>query len=293
MNKPDNPRAVAGDNQAPDHARQVTEMMARDYAELARSVDTLLAEASDVPERFESDDQMGVAAKLIKRLRDTTARIEAFQKKEKEPFLRGGQAVDAFFFSLWEKCARRVRTAKPGAADILQGRVDEYQQRKLAEEQARRQREAEQREREAREAREREQKAAREAEEARLSAERARKPQHIEAKTEAADQREAEATAAKVDAMIARDAAETAQVATLAKSADLVRTRVDEGPMVTMAREAYAEVVDADALNRDKLWPFIGMAEKEKALRAWARTTGHKEQMAGAKIGFRDKTVVR
>jgi hypothetical protein len=73
----------------------------------------------------------------------------------------------------------------------------------------------------------------------------------------------------------------------------MVRTRLDGGGMATMAQETYAEVVDAGALDKDKLWPFISVSEKEKALRQWARTTDHREQMAGASIGRRPKTVIR
>lgn len=42
---PDNPRAVTGDNAPPDYAREVTERMARDYAETVRTVTELLDDA--------------------------------------------------------------------------------------------------------------------------------------------------------------------------------------------------------------------------------------------------------
>jgi hypothetical protein len=196
-----NPRAVAGDNKAPDYAQRVTEQMARDYAALSDNVALMLDEARALPDAIEDESVLGLYAKLIKRLRDTTARITAFRTAEKEPFLRGGQAVDAFFFSLEDKCARRDRKNKPGAADVLQARLDDYQQRKLAEEQARRRREAE----ESRPGRTRaprggSERAEREAEEARLAAERARKPETTAAKEVVAEQKEAVSDAAKVEA---------------------------------------------------------------------------------------------
>ena len=87
--------------------------------------------------------------------------------------------------------------------------------------------------------------------------------------------------------------AQQAHIDTLAKPADIVRTRVEEGPTVTMQREAFAIVVDAALLDVAKLWPFVALAEKEKALRAWAKNTGYGTQMPGAEVGYRPKTVVR
>ena len=60
-----------------------------------------------------------------------------------------------------------------------------------------------------------------------------------------------------------------------------------------MATEPYALVEDFELLDKAALWPFIKQDVIEQALRAWARTTGHNQQMAGAKIGRRPKTVVR
>jgi mono/diheme cytochrome c family protein len=49
---------------------------------------------------------------------------------------------------------------------------------------------------------------------------------------------------------------------------------------------------DRAKLDKEALWPFFTDAEIEKALRAWAKTTGHRTQMEGAKIGFRAKARV-
>lgn len=288
-----NPRAVAGNNKAPDYAQRVTEQIAIDYAELSANVTLMLDEARVLPKEIEDEATLGLYAKLIKRFRDTTARITAFRTAEKEPYLRGGQAVDAFFFSLEDKCARREKKNKPGAADILQDRLDDYQQRKLAQEQAVRRRAAEETARIERETREAAEKAAREAEEARLAAERARKPETTAAKTEIAEHKETVADAATVAAQVAGAAAEDAYVETLARPADLVRTRVEDGPLVTMNQIGYAEIVDDAKLDKEKLWAFISLDAKEKALRAWAKTTGHRTQMEGAAIGHKNKSAVR
>ena len=65
------------------------------------------------------------------------------------------------------------------------------------------------------------------------------------------------------------------------------------GVLTTMARENYAEIENAALLDKEKLWPFIALEAKEKALRMWAKTTGYGEQMSGAAIGNRPKSVVR
>jgi hypothetical protein len=298
----ENPREVIGANNPPlarsiaaeeNFAATVTAFLDEEYRELQRTVPELLDEARALPAAIEDDAVMGDYAKLIKRLRDTAARAEAFRVKEGEPYLRGKQAVDSFFASLREKCARNDRKAKPGAADILQARLDDYNQRKLAAEQERRRVEAERLRKEAEDRQRAEAEAARKAEEDRLAAERARKPETVVAKEAVADRSEQVAAEAKTEAALATGKAEEAHIATLAKPADLVRTRIDQGPTVTMATEPYAVVEDYDALDLVKLRPFISHEALDKALRSWARTTGFSQEMPGAKVGRRPKTVVR
>lgn len=271
----------------------VTAWLDGQFGETQAIVSELLETARALPTSIDDEATMAEFAKLIRRFRDEAKRIEAFHAKEKAPYLRGGQAVDVFFFSLWEKCIRRSKTAKPGAADILQARLDDYTQRKLAAERERLRREAEEAERVAREAREKAERETREAEEARLAAERARKPETIEQKGAVAAVAEATAALSRADADIAHMDAIEAQVAATARPADIVRTRVEQGPTVTMASEPYAVIEDEAKLDRNALWPFISFDAKEKALRAWAKTTNHNQQMSGAKIGRRQKTVVR
>lgn len=294
MTLADNPRAVRGSNEAPDYAQQVTERMRLDYAEVETTVASLLDEARELPAEIQDDDAKGKFTALIKRLRDLTKRIEAFHAKEGEPYLRGKQAVDQFFFGLWDKCARRDRKNKPGAADILLARLNDYDTRKLAEERARRQREADEAARIAQEAAAERARQEQAAETARLAAERARAPAKAEEKAKLATAAEALADAAKVEDTVAADKAQETHIATLAKPAEIMRHRdANTGTLSTMATEPFAEVLDADLLDKNKLWPFIKLEAKEQALRAWAKTTGHTQQMPGASIGKRPRSVVR
>lgn len=288
-----NPNAVIGDN-LPDYAKTAADEAARQHAALAKTVTDLLAEARELPPQIDDDAMAGVYGTLIKRLRDTVNQIESHHATMKEPYLRGGQGIDSFFFGLWERIAKRSKTAKPGALDILQARVTDYINRKIEAERLKRQREADEAAERERVAQAAAAKAAAEAEERRLAAERARAPQQIETKEAAATAAEVKADSARVDALMATDAADAAHLATKAKSADLARTRVeDAGVLLTARQEPYAEIVDATKLDKEKLWPFISVEAKEKALRAWARNGGHKEPMDGATIGHRNKGSVR
>ncbi|MDE2021087.1 MAG: hypothetical protein KGJ13_12185 [Patescibacteria group bacterium] len=290
-----NPRTAIGSNipDSIDYAKNEIQRLQNEYAETSRSVESLLGEFDEIPEIIEDDVQKSIVASLIKRMRDTTKRIDGLRELEKMPYFRRGQGVDQFFNGLFDRLTRREKRNRPGAADVLQQRLTDYDTKLLLAEQERRRKEAAEAERKAREAREAEAKAAKEAEERHLAAERARLPETREIKQEAAAVAEEMASAARIEAAVANDQAEAAYVDTLARPADIMRNRGADGTLTTMAREFYAEIENANLLDKEALWPFIGLDAKEKALRQWAKTTGHRQQMAGAKIGDRPKSVVR
>jgi hypothetical protein len=292
----ENPRAVIGGNlgtDAPDFARQEVERLEQDYALVAKTAEDLAAEAEPLPDEIPDDDGKEVVVDLIKRMRDTAARAEALRVAEKEPHFRRGQGVDQFFFRIIDKLARRDRKNKPGIADDLQARLTRYDTRKLEEERARLRRIAEEEARKAAAIRAEQERLAREAEEKRLAAERARKPETQAVKEAQAQQAEAAAFEASVETEIADRTAEEAYVGTLAKPADLMRTRTAGGTLSTVARENYAEIVDVSKLDMAVLWPLVTFEAKERALKQWARSTGFTQQMDGAAIGSRPKSVVR
>jgi hypothetical protein len=292
----ENPRAVVGSNQAPEYAQRVTDQMARDYEALTQGVAALLEEARGKPVEVTTDDVALDVGALIKRLGDADKRAEAFRIAEGEPFLRGKNAVDQFFFAIRDKLGRRNkndRSAKPGAIDILQARVSSFLERKRIEEQARRDREAAEQARIAREKAAEDERARLAAEEARLAAERARAPAKVEEKAAIAEKAEEQASVASAEAAIAAERAQEAHIATLAKPAEMARTRGDDGVLLTLAKENYAIMVDRSKLDMAKLWPFFTDSEVEKALRAWAKNTGYTQPMAGAEIGRKNKGVTR
>jgi flagellar biosynthesis GTPase FlhF len=295
-----NPRAVPGSNQAPDYAQQVTDRIAEEYREVGSTMERLLDEARTMPTVVESDEQALLLGALIKRLRDVDSRIESVRTLEGEPYLRGKNAVDSFFFSWRDKIGRRNkndRSAKPGATDVLQARINDYQDRKIAEERARQEAARREADRIAREAAEKAAREAREAEEARLAAERARKPENRMARQAAAEAAESVADLAASDARLAAERAEEARLASLAHPADIARVRGNDntgaGVTLTVGREPYAIMTDRSKIDLELLRPYFTDAEIEKALRGWAKSTGHRIAMEGAEIGHRNKGSVR
>jgi hypothetical protein len=298
----ENPRAVLGDNEPPlakviseqeDFAQTVTDFLNDEFAERPKTVAELLDEARNLPPEIVDDATRAPYPGVIKRIRDEAKLLVALQEKEKTPYLRGGQAVDQFFFGLIDRLARRDKKNKPGAADVLNSRLTAYDTKVLEERQAEARRLAQEAERVAREAQEKAYREAREAEEKRLAAERARKPEIVEQKAAVANAAEVAASSAAAAAAVAANQAEAAHVDTLRRASDIMRDRGGDGTLTTMATEPYAEIEDESKLDRNALWAFINLDAKEKALRSWAKNTGYTKQMDGAKIGKRQKSVVR
>lgn len=285
--------AVIGHNEAPDHAKLVTDRLADEYAEITRSVADALEAARALPKDCDDDDAQGEFAAVIKRLRDLDARVEGIRVVEKEPFLRGGNAVDAFFKGLRAKLFRQNKTDQAGAADVLQARVNAYVQKKADEERRRRQEEervAREQERVAREARE---KAERDQRDAEAKAARARNATNIAAAEEAARKAKADAERLRDEEDRARQERQEKAADASAKTADMVRTRTEQGHMVTARQVPFVEITDEMALNPAVLWAFVKSDAKLAALRSWAKTTQYKQQMPGAVIEMRDEAVVR
>lgn len=286
-------RQVEATDNLPDYAKEETLRLESEFLNTVADVNAALNEARECPKVVEDDAAALSMGAVVKRIRDLVARIKAFREKEVEPHLRRQNAINAFFFSLQDKLVRRDKNAIAGALDILAARVADYQARKLAREQEERAAAA----RAARIEEEKRQAAAREAarlaEEARLTAERARAPAKIEEKQQAAEVQQTKAVEANVEATMATGAALDAHIDTLAKPADMVRTRGDDGVLLTMATEPYAVVEDRSKLDFVKLGPFFTQGEVEKALRAYAKNTGYTVMMEGAAIGKRPKSVIR
>lgn len=286
-----NPRETIGNN-VPDYAAEELRRLNREFDGIENDIIELLNAARALPETVETQETADDYTTVISRFKDLDNKVEALRVSEGLPWLRKTEAVNSFFFSKRERLLRRKKTDAAGGGDVLHSRLHAYNERRLAEEQrirdeaARAARIVEEKARAERERLEREQ---REAEE---RAARARNAGN-KAKAEAAAR---EAAAAAESARQAEEADRSkraeAEANAAAKPADLVRER-HSGAMNTMRREGFAEIVDPMKLDAIALWPFVKDDAKLAALKAWAKTTQHQREMPGARIGFRNDTVVK
>lgn len=276
-----------------DFADVVTAFLEEAYRQYPTQMDQLLDGAANLPNPITTQEDKIATAAVVKDIRDLAAKFDAFHKKEKQPYFRGGQAVDQFFFSMIDQLLRRSRTARAGVGDLLLQRITEYDDRVIAEETARRKAIADEAARVARIAQETAAREAQEAAERQLAEQRARKPDTIQARGAEARGAEARASASGVEAAVAGQRAERAHQDTLITAPEIVRTRSAEGTLSTTVTEKFATLVDKRLVDKEVLWPFIPASEIEKALRAWAKTTDYNTPMAGAEIGKRNKARVR
>jgi hypothetical protein len=264
-----------GDNVTAPYAEGLAERLELDYGELLTSTDDALSDAEGLPQVVESQIDVSAIAEIVKKLRDLSARAVSHRVAEKEPYLRAGEVVYAFF-------TKRVVDPLNAKGKELNGRIDAYKQRQLAEERARR-------EAEAAAARQRQLEAQKAREEAEAAARRARSAQAIEA-------RKAEAARAKVEENLAAIAAEETELATMASSTSMVRERFegnDRSGIVGMRKQNTVYITDVAALDLELLRPYLKHEWLEQALRQWAKATNFEQQMAGAVVEQRDTTVVR
>ena len=280
-----NPDAVSGHNAPKFSAQSVTAAMAHDYAALAEATSALLVEARALPDTVADESALQSVSAVIVKIRDKAKLANATREKEKEPYLRGGQAVDAFFKDIID------RLDKTNA--ILGRRVNCYQQAKLAEERRRRDEEARETARVAAEA------AARLAEQRRLeqdaeeAAARARKAENIAEHKDAAEHHAELAAAASKTAAVALNEAAAAELASKQTPADMTRSRFSEGTLVTMKQIGYVEIIDVSLLDLTALRPFIKEEHLLQALRSWAKINNHKKLMPGAIVEMREEAVIR
>jgi hypothetical protein len=255
-------------------AAKVTDQLALDYAELKTNVKAALDDTESLPTVIESSADVEPIASAIKKLGDFANRATAYRVAEKEPYLRGGDAVFAWFtMGLIEPLNIR--------REQLRVRLDAFKQRQLAEERAKR-------EAEAAAAHKLLLAAAKQREEAEAAASRARSAASLEL-------RQAEARQARVEADLAAARAETTALATMASGTAMVRERFEgeRSGLVGMRKKKTAVVTDSAKLDLERLRHFFKQEHLEYALRAWAAATDYNEQMPGAIVTKTDTTVVR
>lgn len=276
-------------NELPDYAAEVTARLRKDYALLLESVAEVLQRLRELPKVIEDETTLSAYATPITEARDLRKRLEVYHDAEKAPFLRGGQGCDQFFFGEMAKLGRRTEREPAGAIDIAQARVDDHMQRKLTAEREAREAIAAEERRKAEVIRKREEDARQAALEASQKAARARNAENIAAHQAEANRQAAIAEQARRASALAEQEAEDARIDTLAPAADMTRTRLEGGALATMGSTPFVQVIDRNLLNRELLWAHFKDDDILKAVKGWAKTTGHKVPMAGAVIELRNK----
>lgn len=264
-----------GDNIDAPYGTSIVERLEQDYAELLVRAKNMLADAEELPITVESSLDVSVVGDMIVKMRDLSARAESHRVAEKEPYLRSGEVVHAFF---------RKRAIEPldKRRGNLQARLDAFKQRQLAEERSRR-------EAEAAAARRAQQEAQKAREEAEAAARRARSEESARARAE-------EAARARVEADMADAKAEETTLATMQKSTAMVGERFEgseRSGQVGMRKKPVVFIEDIYKLDLELLRPFLREEHLLMALRAWAKETGYQQEMPGAVVALRDTTVVR
>jgi hypothetical protein len=256
------------------YAEGIPDRLELDYAELKINAMTALDATESLPVIIETSADVEPIASAIKKLGDLAGRATAHRVAEKEPYLRAGDAVFAWF----TKGLIEPLNAK---REQLRVRLDSFKQRQLAEERAKR-------EAEAAIARAQQIAAQKAREEAEAAARRARS-------VETAELRAAEARQARVEADMAAARAEQTTLATMASSSAMIRERFEgeRSGHVGMRKKKIAVVTDIAKLDLERLRHFFKQEHLEYALRAWAAATDYDEQMPGAIVTKTDTTVVR
>lgn len=286
------PGSVMGHNQPLLRSDELMAYLAEITADADKELTELLAEIGGrvegipgVPVEIKTQEENGLIAKYMARLRESTKIFDRSHDLEKAEYLKCCRIIDNHYK------AHTDRIDKTKA--ILQKRGDAYTARLVAEERQRRQKElAEAAAKEAAAAAER-QRLAQEAADALAAAERARKPENVAKHEERAEQATIKQAVAEVDHMMATSEADNAALAAAAKSATIARTRHVSGNLSTAKQVVYVEITDRTKLDFQRLLPYIKDDVLLAALKKVAEIEKCKVPMDGAIIEWRDRADYR
>ena len=262
------PAGIGHNRQVIDYGEEMRGKLAEDYRDLNLKVTDLLNEARALPKKLEDEDAHNKSVAIVKKLRDELQNVEANRKKEKDPHLQRGRAVDSFFGDIKDRLDKAI--------DILLGRIRVYLDAKVEAERIAREKAAEAERKRAQEAQVR----------AAIEAAKAENAKQIgKALKHAANAQQFQA-----QAQVAAQQAARSEAAAHASVADLARTRTDAGTS-TLRTEWKYEITALDEIDLEKLRPYIAKSEIEKAIRLYIRAGGR--ELKGARIFESTSAVVR
>lgn len=226
----------------------IADALAIQYKDLIAKIEPIAARANALPRKVDNDEQLGVVGALVVDANELSKKLENHRKTEKQPHLDAGRDVDAFFNPLVDRLDR--------IADTFEEISSSYQREKIAAE---------------RRAREAEALKLREAEEKkRAEADKAKREETAERKHDEADE-------------IALRAAQAESKANAANK-DLGRMQTATGVKVGAKTEWKFEITDYEAIPLDKLRPYFGRPEVEKAIRSYIKIHKGSTALAGVRV---------
>lgn len=260
---------------APDPAEALRDTLeAENQSLLARKVE-LLEGVDRMPAEIADEDAANRATQMGSLIAAAHKRAEAMRVDRKEPYLKLERTVDGFFKT---QLLDPLSTAKKK----VEGLLNAYQRRKA--------------ERERQERLERERLAREEAERARAAAQAAERAAQTER-----DLNEAIAAQERADQATAQAVTATKEAA--AKPAELGKVRSDIGSLATLRSVWTFADLDRDAIDLEKLRPYLATDSLEKAVRGFIRamggdslrtaTAGDAQPIRGVRIYEDAQTVIR
>lgn len=217
------------------------------------------AKAENVPQ-IDTEDEVKPWLTELKNIDALGADIEATRVQVKGPFEAALETANAFFFGLHMPRKGGTPGRLQKARNKIRVRVEAYMARKEAEERQRREAEA---------ARLRQEQAA--AEQARRQAEEKRLAAEADERKRAAANAAAKEAQAAAAASVAGARAFEAEQQAAAPTAELSRTRSDEGALGTLKVEWTFTVADHSKVPGRDLWKYATPTQKDAMIRAYIR----------------------
>lgn len=241
------------------NSASLAEVLADTNKALIAEIDPIAARANDlapkVKEGIKDETMLGTVAEIVTDAKALARRLDKRRTEEKDPYLKGGRDVDAFFKTFTDRLDRIASAFTDAASDYQRRKAAE--ERKAKEEEARKLREEEERKRQ----------------------------EAVNAKRETTTERkldEAEELAAK---------AEEAEARARAAGREVEKVKTETGVSIGGKTEWTFEIIDLDAIEVEKLKIILLVKHRdviEKALAQYAKNEKQNAKMNG--VRFYEKT---
>lgn len=248
--------SMMGHNQPPSDEAVLEQRLSENSAAVLERAMGLVEAADRIPAELDEESAQK-ATDFISQINSCAKALEKARTDEKEPFLKSGKIVDAFF----KKFSSPLEIAKAKAQKPLNA----YTQKKREEERKAREEEEERRRKEAEE---------------RLAAARLLEGAGMEKQADAALQ----------SAIVSEQQADRLE-RSLQSGTGLGVTRTQSGAVASVRKIWTAEIIDRQQIDLEMLRPYFSQDHLQTALNA-AMRAGVTE-IRGAKIWQREETVVR